>query len=44
MVKINFYGAARGIQVFYNLIQKGVDKNHCDSNEKKWHTKFLDRN
>ena len=44
--QIILYGAATGgIRVFYNLIQKGVDKNQilfCDSNEKKWHTKFLD--
>jgi hypothetical protein len=43
--QIILYGAAsRGIRVFYNLIQKGVDKNQilfCDSNKEKWHTKFL---
>ena len=43
--QIILYGAAsRGIRVFYNLIQKGVNKNQilfCDSNEEKWHTKFL---
>ena len=37
--QIILYGAAsRGIRVFYNLIQKGIDKNQilfCDSNEKK---------
>ena len=37
--QIILYGAAsRGIRVFYNLIQKGVDKNQilfCDSNEEK---------
>ena len=45
--QIILYGAAsRGIRVFYNLIQKGIDKNQilfCDSNEKKWNTKFLNR-
>ena len=45
--QIILYGAATGgIRVFYNLIQKGVDKNQilfCDSNEEKWHTKYLGR-
>jgi hypothetical protein len=44
--KIILYGAAsRGIRVFYNLLQKGIDKNQilfCDSNKKKWNTEFLD--
>jgi len=45
--KIILYGAAsRGIRVFYNLLQNGINKNQilfCDSNKKKWNTKFLDR-
>lgn len=43
--KIILYGAAsRGIRVFYNLIQKGINKNQilfCDSNIEKWNTTFL---
>lgn len=45
--QIILYGAATGgIRTFYNLLQKGVDENQisfCDSNEKKWNTKYLGR-